>query len=93
MKALAAEALAKRYEGVHALRGVDLDVETGECRVIIGPNGAGKTTLFHLLSGVTPPTTGRGASRRLHTVSGLLWRRKSSPRCRSIAHSRSWGRP
>jgi branched-chain amino acid transport system ATP-binding protein len=59
MKALAAEALAKRYEGVHALRGVDLDVETGECRVIIGPNGAGKTTLFHLLSGVTPPTTGR----------------------------------
>jgi len=59
MKALSAEQLGKRYEGVQALRSVDLDVDAGECRVIIGPNGAGKTTLFHLLSGVVPPTTGR----------------------------------
>ena len=59
MKALAATQLSKRYEGVHALRGIDLEVEPGECHVIIGPNGAGKTTLFHLLSGVTPPTSGR----------------------------------
>ncbi|MFI5267093.1 MAG: ABC transporter ATP-binding protein [Chloroflexota bacterium] len=59
MKALAVVQLGKRYEGLHALRSVDLEVEPGECRVIIGPNGAGKTTLFHLLSGVVPPTTGR----------------------------------
>ncbi|HLQ31700.1 MAG TPA: ABC transporter ATP-binding protein [Chloroflexota bacterium] len=59
MKALTANQLSKRYEGLHALREIDLEVEPGECRVIIGPNGAGKTTLFHVLSGITPPTTGR----------------------------------
>src|SRR5712692_21402 len=59
MTALRAEQLSKRYEGVQALRALNLEVEPGECRVIIGPNGAGKTTLFHLLSGVVPPTTGR----------------------------------
>lgn len=59
MKALVGEGLSKRYEGLQALRLVDLEVEAGECRVIIGPNGAGKTTLFHLLSGVVQPTSGR----------------------------------
>jgi branched-chain amino acid transport system ATP-binding protein len=59
MTALAARQLSKHYDGVQALRGIDLEVEPGECRVIIGPNGAGKTTLFHLLSGVTAPSSGR----------------------------------
>lgn len=59
MTALEGRGLSKRYEGLLAVRDVDLQVEDGECRVIIGPNGAGKTTLFHLLSGVTPPTTGQ----------------------------------
>jgi branched-chain amino acid transport system ATP-binding protein len=59
MTGLTAKQLTKRYEGVQALRGVDLEVEPGECRVVIGPNGAGKTTLFHVLSGLTPPTSGR----------------------------------
>ncbi len=58
MKVLEGQGLSKRYEGLLALKDVEIGVEDGECRVIIGPNGAGKTTLFHLLSGVTPPTTG-----------------------------------
>jgi cobalt/nickel transport system ATP-binding protein len=44
--------------GVHALRGLDLEVHAGESVGVVGPNGAGKTTLFLCLSGVLLPTAG-----------------------------------
>jgi ABC-2 type transport system ATP-binding protein len=43
--------LRKSYDGVEALRGVDLEVLVGEVFGLLGPNGAGKTTTVEILEG------------------------------------------
>jgi branched-chain amino acid transport system ATP-binding protein len=48
-----------RFGGVHALRGVDLEVEPGLVTGLIGPNGAGKTTLFNAICGLQSLNAGQ----------------------------------
>ena len=50
--------LTKRYPGILALDGVDLDVRSGEVHCLLGQNGAGKSTLIKCVSGLVEPTSG-----------------------------------
>ncbi len=60
MSVLAVEAkgLSRRFEGVEALRGLDLEVPEGELFGLVGPDGAGKTTAIRILAGLLAPTSG-----------------------------------
>ena len=42
-----------------ALDDITLDVEPGEFLVVVGPSGCGKSTLLDIISGLTPPSSGR----------------------------------
>jgi branched-chain amino acid transport system ATP-binding protein len=51
--------LSKSFGGLHAVRGVTLQIFSGDRKAIIGPNGAGKTTLFNLITGIFPSSAGQ----------------------------------
>ena len=59
MKVIEASGLSKRFGGIEAVDGLDLEVEEGEVFGLLGPNGAGKTTTIRMLTGQTAPTSGR----------------------------------
>src|SRR6201985_363117 len=51
--------LTKSYGGRTVVRGVNLDLSSGEVVGLLGPNGAGKTTTFYMTVGLTSPDAGR----------------------------------
>jgi ABC-2 type transport system ATP-binding protein len=56
--AIEVRALAKTYQDVEAVKGVDFEVATGEVFGFLGPNGAGKTTTINMLCTLVKPTAG-----------------------------------
>src|SRR5690348_7858769 len=66
--AIECRGLRKTYDGkVEAVRGLDLEIHTGECFGLLGPNGAGKTTTIEILEGLLAPTAGQV------TILGRTW--------------------
>ena len=64
--------LRKTYDGkVEAVRGLNLEIQGGECFGLLGPNGAGKTTTIEILEGLLDPTSGEV------TILGHAWQKNS----------------
>src|SRR5580765_7010465 len=59
MATLKTHELTKTYGGRTVVRGVSLEVTSGEVVGLLGPNGAGKTTTFYMTVGLTAPDAGR----------------------------------
>jgi ABC-type branched-subunit amino acid transport system ATPase component len=59
MARLSVENVSVDFGGIHALRDVSFELESGAVVGLIGPNGAGKSTLLNCVSGITRPTQGR----------------------------------
>ena len=73
--------LTKHYADIHAVDGIDFEVERGEMFSLLGPNGAGKTTTIEILEGLRDPTSGqalvlgtdvRGGYRKIRDRVGVL---------------------
>jgi len=56
---LSVDNVKKRFGGIVAVDGLNLEVEPGEIVGLIGPNGAGKTTTLNLITGFLTPNEGR----------------------------------
>jgi ABC-type sugar transport system ATPase subunit len=59
MEYLEIRGVSKRYDGVQAVRSVDLDAAKGSITVILGPSGCGKTTLLRIVAGIETPDRGK----------------------------------
>ncbi len=59
MATLRTESLTKSYSGRTVVKGVSVEVSSGEVVGLLGPNGAGKTTTFYMTVGLTAPDSGR----------------------------------
>src|SRR3981081_2717135 len=58
MAALSIRGLSKRFANLEVLKGIDLDIESGEFTVLVGPSGCGKSTLLSIVAGLERPGAG-----------------------------------
>jgi multiple sugar transport system ATP-binding protein len=60
MSALSIRQVRKTFAGnVHILKGIDIEVDTGEFLILVGPSGCGKSTLLAIIAGLDVPSSGR----------------------------------
>lgn len=70
--AILCQNLRKSYDGkLEAVRGLNLEIQSGECFGLLGPNGAGKTTTIEILEGLLAPSSGQV------TILGRTWQLES----------------
>jgi ABC-2 type transport system ATP-binding protein len=73
--AVRAHAVRKRYGDFEALKGVDLEIPTGEVFAMLGPNGAGKTTFVEILEGFRERSSGEAEVLGVDPIQGdAAWR-------------------
>lgn len=53
------ENVEKHYGDFHALKGIDLEIESGSLTALLGPSGSGKSTLLRVIAGLEVPSSGR----------------------------------
>jgi ABC-type branched-subunit amino acid transport system ATPase component/branched-subunit amino acid ABC-type transport system permease component len=85
---LTCRGVVRRFGGLTALDGVDLDVAPGSAVGIIGHNGAGKTTLFDVISGFLPPDAGRVLLGDVDVTAAAPYRRAVAGLGRSFQEAR-----
>ena len=88
---LRATGVSRAFEGIHALRGVDIEVHRHEVVGLIGPNGAGKTTLVNVVTGFDFPSSGSVALGDELITPWSPHRRGRAGLARTFQHSRSFG--
>ena len=76
MATLALQHLEKQYDGRKVVKGVSLNVDSGQVIGLLGPNGAGKTTTFYMTVGMVRPNKGKvtlddARQRPLSSTSGM----------------------
>src|SRR3954447_11890132 len=58
MAALSIRGLSKTFANLEVLKGIDLDIESGEFAVLVGPSGCGKSTLLAIIAGLERASAG-----------------------------------
>ncbi len=78
--------ITKDFEGggvkVRALRGIDLEIRSGQLTLLVGPSGCGKTTLLSIIAGILAPTSGM-----VETLGQSLATLNANQRARMRLHS------
>jgi branched-chain amino acid transport system ATP-binding protein len=82
--------VSRSFDGVHALRGVSIEVHRHEVVGLIGPNGAGKSTLVNILSGFDFPSAGVVELSGRQITSWSAHRRGRSGLARTFQHSHAF---
>jgi branched-chain amino acid transport system ATP-binding protein len=88
---LRATDVSRSFEGVHALRGITLELHRHEVVGLIGPNGAGKTTLVNVMTGFDFPTSGAVELAGRDITGWSPHRRGRAGLARTFQHSHRFG--